>query len=171
MVSVTPRRREGHLKLNCVELSLKSCCSTAKDVFIHSGKIEEEKGGDFRKAEKPSTRMLTHFNHYPSDLWAKSSQMICIFILRINYSNMEVDYLEDGGLGCDANSSLACVNVMAKDRQITCLKVDPLWGKARIQFSATKPTFRWFTLLLKEPWIWIFSKFPWRVPVLNLRKL
>ena len=55
------------------------------------------------------------------------------------YSNIQVGLPGemDDGVEKDANSSLACINSMAKDRQITmALKVDPtLWERPEFNFA------------------------------------
>ena len=117
-------------------------------------KISEEKGEDFRKkvegsiTRKEKSTSIT----LPSELLEQdfSDTDFRISISKDgNYSQVQFglpDNMETAQAAIDLNSSLACVNAMAKDRQITLgIKVDPdSMGKARIQFSATKPTFRWF---------------------------
>ena len=88
------------------------------------GKIEEEKGGEFRqKVEKTINKNADSTSIIiPSDLLGqKVSETDLIFSISQdgNYSNMQVGLpgkMEGSELQIDENSSLACVSAMAKDR-------------------------------------------------------
>ena len=63
-----------------------------------------------------------------------------------NYSNIQVGLpgkLDTAQLNEDGNSSLACINAMAKDRQITLgIKVDPaVWERPEFNSQQQNPLF------------------------------
>ena len=115
------------------------------------GKIEEEKGGDFRKkVEKTINKNADSTSIIiPSDLLGqKVSETDLVFSISQdgNYSNMQVGLpgkMEGSELQKDENSSLACVSAMAKDRQITFgLKVDPaVWERPEFNSQQQNPLF------------------------------
>ena len=115
------------------------------------GKIQEEKGGAFRdKVEESISKNNDSTSlSIPSDLLGKNVSETD-FTLSIsqdgNYSNIQVGLpgrLEVAQLKQDNNSSLACVNAMAKDRQITLgLKVDPaVWERPEFNSQQQNPLF------------------------------
>ena len=115
------------------------------------GKIEEEKGGDFRKkVEKTINKNADSTSIIiPSDLLGqKVSETDLVFSISQdgNYSNMQVGLpgkMKGSELQKDENSSLACVSAMAKDRQITFgLKVDPaVWERPEFNSQQQNPLF------------------------------
>jgi thiol-disulfide isomerase/thioredoxin len=115
------------------------------------GKIEEERGYELRKkVEKTVTKRGKSTSvTMPSELLDKTfSATDLIFSISQdgNYSNIQVGLpgkLEVAQLKQDDNSSLACVNAMAKDRQITLgLKVDPaVWERPEFNSQQQNPLF------------------------------
>ena len=114
-------------------------------------KIGEEKGEDFRKkvegsiTKKEKSSSIT----LPSEL---SDQVFSDTDLRIsiskdgNYSQVQLglpDKMEAAQAAIDSNASLACVNAMAKDRQITLgIKVDPaVWERPEFNSQQQNPLF------------------------------
>ena len=115
------------------------------------GKIKEERGYELRKkVEKTVTKRGKSTSvTMPSELLDKTfSATDLIFSISQdgNYSNIQVGLpgkLEVAQLKQDDNSSLACVNAMAKDRQITLgLKVDPaVWERPEFNSQQQNPLF------------------------------
>ena len=113
-------------------------------------KIEEEKGEEFsEKVEKTINKNADSSSIIiPSDLLGKTvSETDLIFSISQdgNYSNIHVGLPEKmkSALEVDANSSLACVNAMAKDRQITlAVSVDPaVWERPEFNSQKQNPLF------------------------------
>jgi len=115
------------------------------------GKIQEEKGGAFRdKVEESISKNKDSTSlSIPSDLLGKnvSETDLTLSISQDgNYANIQVGLpgkLEVAQLKQDDNSSLACVNAMAKDRQITLgIKVDPtVWERPEFNSQQQNPLF------------------------------
>jgi thiol-disulfide isomerase/thioredoxin len=115
------------------------------------GKIQEEKGGAFRdKVEESISKNKDSTSlSIPSDLLGKnvSETDLTLSISQDgNYANIQVGLpgkLEVAQLKQDDNSSLACVNAMAKDRQITLgLKVDPaVWERPEFNSQQQNPLY------------------------------
>ena len=115
------------------------------------GKIEEEKGYELRKkVEKTVTKRGKSTSvTMPSALMDETfSETDLEFSISHDgkYSNIQVGLpgeMDDGQFEKDANSSLACINSMAKDRQITmALKVDPtLWERPEFNSQQQNPLF------------------------------
>ena len=114
-------------------------------------KISEEKGEDFRKkvegsiTKKEKSSSIT----LPSELL---DQVFSDTDLRIsiskdgNYSQVQLglpDNMETAQDAIDSNASLACINAMAKDRQITLgIKVDPgVWERPEFNSQQQYPLF------------------------------
>jgi thiol-disulfide isomerase/thioredoxin len=114
-------------------------------------KISEEKGEDFRKkvegsiTKKEKSSSIT----LPSELL---DQVFSDTDLRIsiskdgNYSQVQLglpDNMETAQDAIDSNASLACINAMAKDRQITLgIKVDPaVWERPEFNSQQQNPLF------------------------------
>ena len=114
-------------------------------------KISEEKGEDFRKkvegsiTKKEKSSSIT----LPSELL---DQVFSDTDLRIsiskdgNYSQVQLglpDKMEAAQAAIDSNASLACVNAMDKDRQITLgIKVDPaVWERPEFNSQQQNPLF------------------------------
>ena len=114
-------------------------------------KIEEERGYELRnKVEKTVTKRGKSTSvTMPSELLDQTfSETDLMFSISQdgNYSNIQVGLpgkLEAAQLKQDDNSSLACVNAMAKDRQITLgIKVDPaLWERPEFNSQQQNPLF------------------------------
>ena len=114
-------------------------------------KIEEERGYELRKKVEKSVakRGKSTSVTMPSELLDKTfSATDLIFSISQdgNYSNIQVGLpgkLVAAQLNKDENSSLACVNAMAKDRQITLgIKVDPaLWERPEFNSQQQNPLF------------------------------
>ena len=138
---------------------VKSEIDVEKVLSFVLGKIEEERGYELRKkVEKTVTkrgkstvtkRGKSTSVTMPSELLDKTfSATDLIFSISQdgNYSNIQVGLpgkLEVAQLKQDDNSSLACVNAMAKDRQITLgLKVDPaVWERPEFNSQQQNPLF------------------------------
>ena len=115
------------------------------------GKIEEEKGYELRKkVEKTVTKRGKSTSlTMPSALMDETfSETDLEFSISHDgkYSNIQVGLpgeMDDGEFEKNANSSLACINSMAKDRQITmALKVDPtLWERPEFNSQQQNPLF------------------------------
>ena len=138
---------------------VKSEIDVEKVLSFVLGKIEEERGYELRKkVEKTVTkrgkstvtkRGKSTSVTMPSELLDKTfSATDLIFSISQdgNYSNIQVGLpgkLEVAQLKQDDNSSLACVNAMAKDRQITFgLKVDPaVWERPEFNSQQQNPLF------------------------------
>ena len=115
------------------------------------GKIQEEKGRAFRdKVEESISKNNDSTSlSIPSDLLgenASETDLTLSISQNGNYSNIQVGLpgkLEAAQLKQDDNSSLACVNAMAKDRQITFgLKVDPaVWERPEFNSQQQNPLF------------------------------
>lgn len=130
---------------------VKSDVDVEKILSFLLGKIEEERGYELRKkVEKTVTKRGKSTSlTMPSELLDKTfSATDLIFSISQdgNYSNIQVGLpgkLEVAQLKQDDNSSLACVNAMAKDRQITLgLKVDPaVWERPEFNSQQQNPLF------------------------------
>ena len=130
---------------------VKSEIDVEKVLSFVLGKIEEERGYELRKkVEKTVTKRGKSTSvTMPSELLDKTfSATDLIFSISQdgNYSNIQVGLpgkLEVAQLKQDDNSSLACVNAMAKDRQITLgLKVDPaVWERPEFNSQQQNPLF------------------------------
>ena len=128
---------------------VKSDVDVEKILSFLLGKIEEERGYELRKkVEKTVTKRGKSTSvTMPSELLDKTfSATDLIFSISQdgNYSNIQVGLpgkLEAAQLKRDDNSSLACVNAMAKDRQITLgLKVDPaVWERPEFNSQQQNP--------------------------------
>jgi len=130
---------------------VKSDVDVEKILSFLLSKIEEERGNELRKkVEKTVTKRGKSTSvTMPSELLDKTfSATDLIFSISQdgNYSNIQVGLpgkLEVAQLKQDDNSSLACVNAMAKDRQITFgLKVDPaVWERPEFNSQQQNPLF------------------------------
>jgi len=130
---------------------VKSEIDVEKILSFLLSKIEEERGNELRKkVEKTVTKRGKSTSvTMPSELLDKTfSATDLIFSISQdgNYSNIQVGLpgkLEVAQLKQDDNSSLACVNAMAKDRQITLgLKVDPaVWERSEFNSQQQNPLF------------------------------
>ena len=130
---------------------VKSDVDVEKILSFLLGKIEEEKGYELRnKIEKTVTKRGKSTSvTMPSELLDQTfSETDLMFSISQdgNYSNIRVGLpgkLEAAQLKQDDNSSLACVNAMAKDRQITLgLKVDPaVWERPEFNSQQQNPLF------------------------------
>ena len=130
---------------------VKSDVDVEKILSFLLGKIEEEKGYELRnKIEKTVTKRGKSTSvTMPSELLDQTfSETDLMFSISQdgNYSNIRVGLpgkLEAAQLKQDDNSSLACVNAMAKDRQITFgLKVDPaVWERPEFNSQQQNPLF------------------------------
>ena len=130
---------------------VKSDVDVEKILSFLLGKIKEERGYELRKkVEKTVTKRGKSTSvTMPSELLDKTfSATDLIFSISQdgNYSNIQVGLpgkLEVAQLKQDDNSSLACVNAMAKDRQITLgLKVDPaVWERPEFNSQQQNPLF------------------------------
>ena len=130
---------------------VKSDVDVEKILSFLLGKIEEEKGYELRKkVEKTVTKRGKSTSvTMPSELLDQTfSETDLMFSISQdgNYSNIRVGLpgkLEAAQLKQDDNSSLACVNAMAKDRQITFgLKVDPaVWERPEFNSQQQNPLF------------------------------
>ena len=128
---------------------VKSEIDVEKILSFLLSKIEEERGNELRKkVEKTVTKRGKSTSvTMPSELLDKTfSATDLIFSISQdgNYSNIQVGLpgkLEVAQLKQDDNSSLACVNAMAKDRQITLgLKVDPaVWERPEFNSQQQNP--------------------------------
>ena len=128
---------------------VKSDVDVEKILSFLLGKIEEEKGYELRKkVEKTVTKRGKSTSvTMPSELLDQTfSETDLMFSISQdgNYSNIRVGLpgkLEAAQLKQDDNSSLACVNAMAKDRQITIgLKVDPaVWERPEFNSQQQNP--------------------------------
>ena len=128
---------------------VKSDVDVEKILSFLLSKIEEERGYELRKkVEKTVTKRGKSTSvTMPSELLDKTfSATDLIFSISQdgNYSNIQVGLpgkLEVAQLKQDDNSSLACVNAMAKDRQITLgLKVDPaVWERPEFNSQQQNP--------------------------------
>jgi len=115
------------------------------------GKIEEEEGEELRKKVERTINKNADSTSIiiPSDLLGQevSETDLTLSISQDgNYSNIQVGLpgkLEAAQLKQDDNLSLACVNAMAKDRQITLgLKVDPaVWERPEFNSQQQNPLF------------------------------
>ena len=130
---------------------VKSEIDVEKVLSFVLGKIEEERGYELRKkVEKTVTKRGKSTSvTMPSELLDKTSSATDLTLSISqdgNYSNIQVGLpgkLEVAQWKQDDNSSLACVNAMAKDRQITFgLKVDPaVWERPEFNSQQQNPLF------------------------------
>jgi thiol-disulfide isomerase/thioredoxin len=130
---------------------LKGDLDAMKMISFILEKIDEEKGAEFRKkveetiSKSGNSTSLT----IPSDLLDQTfSETDLVFSVSQdgNYSNVYVGLpgkLDTVQLNEDGNSSLACINAMAKDRQITLgIKVDPaVWERPEFNSQQQNPLF------------------------------
>jgi thiol-disulfide isomerase/thioredoxin len=130
---------------------LKGDLDAMKMISFILEKIDEEKGAEFRKkveetiSKSGNSTSLT----IPSDLLDQTfSETDLVFSVSQdgNYSNVYVGLpgkLDTAQLNEDGNSSLACINAMAKDRQITLgIKVDPsVWERPEFNSQQQNPLF------------------------------
>ena len=130
---------------------LKGELNSMKMVSFVLQKIDEEKGSEFRKkVEKTLSKSRNSTSlTIPSDLLDQTfSETDLVFTISQdgNYSNVHVGLpgkLEAVQLNGDGNSSLACINAMAKDRQVTLgIKVDPaVWERPEFNSQQQNPLF------------------------------
>ena len=116
-------------------------------------KIEEERSEKFRKdVEKTITKKDSLYSiTIPSELLDEDEETVVedlIFSISHDgdYSSFQLglpDKKQLGKIRADENSSLNCLNVMAKDRQITLgVKVDPaLWERPEFNSQQQNPLF------------------------------
>jgi len=130
---------------------LKGDLDAMKMISFILEKIDEEKGAEFRKkveetiSKSGNSTSLT----IPSDLLDQTfSETDLVFSVSQdgNYSNVYVGLpgkLDTAHFNEDGNSSLACINAMAKDRQITLgIKVDPaVWERPEFNSQQQNPLF------------------------------
>ena len=130
---------------------VKSDVDVEKILSFLLGKIEEEKGYELRKKVEKTVnkRGKSTSVTIPSELLDQTfSETDLMFSISQdgNYSNIQVGLpgkLDTAQLNEDGNSSLACINAMAKDRQITLgIKVDPaVWERPEFNSQQQNPLF------------------------------